>query len=224
MSRSGVKPNTKARRGPQERGDRTRELILEAAEIRFAQNGYADTSMSSIADEAGMHQPGIFYYFKSKRILYEAVLEEVFGQLDSVYSAAIVSAGTPVENLMAGIEAWVDMVAARPSLGSLMLREAANTNPEAQPPIVVALGKRWQGLIEGVLATIQPDVRADDVHYYASTITGSTLFYATALQRFTHARDQPDIEHSMARHKQLLLKSMSFMLTEMEGAPVVQLA
>ena len=227
MTRSKAKGNTRgrrsvgvARRGPQERGDRTRELILAAAEKCFAQNGYADTSMSSIAGEAGMHQPGIFYYFKTKRNLYDAVLEDVLGQLDHVYAAALVSGGTPKENLMAGVEAWIDMVTTRPTLANLLLREAANTNPETTPSIIPTLANRWQALIVGVMSKLQPDVHPDDVHYFEATITGSTLFYATALQRFFHTPDHPDIKHSMERHKQLLLKTMSMLLTEFtENAP-----
>ena len=53
----------------------TRELILDVAERRFAERGFAAVSMREIAAEAGLkNQASLYHYFKNKRALYEAVL------------------------------------------------------------------------------------------------------------------------------------------------------
>ena len=43
-------------KGLQKRGERTRARILEAAEIVFAEHGYAGTSLDAVAAQAGIHK------------------------------------------------------------------------------------------------------------------------------------------------------------------------
>src|SRR5207247_1728300 len=53
----------------------TRDAILDAAERRFAERGFAGVSMREIAAEAGRkNQASLYHHFRHKRALYEAVL------------------------------------------------------------------------------------------------------------------------------------------------------
>src|SRR5499426_3363988 len=53
----------------------TRDVILDAAERRFAERGFAGVSMREIAAEAGLkNQASLYHHFRHKRALYEAVL------------------------------------------------------------------------------------------------------------------------------------------------------
>jgi AcrR family transcriptional regulator len=53
----------------------TRDAILDAAERRFAERGFAAVSMREIASEAGLkNQASLYHHFNHKRALYEAVL------------------------------------------------------------------------------------------------------------------------------------------------------
>ncbi len=53
------------------------QRILNAAEALFAQHGLKGTSMMSIAERAELPKANIHYYFKSKSLLYAAVLERI---------------------------------------------------------------------------------------------------------------------------------------------------
>src|SRR5213079_3524833 len=54
----------------------TRDAILDAAERRFAERGFAGVSMREIAAGAGLkNQASLYHHFRDKRALYEAVLE-----------------------------------------------------------------------------------------------------------------------------------------------------
>lgn len=56
-------------------GRSTRELILDAAERRFAERGYAGVAVREIAADAGLkNQASLYHHFKNKRAIYEAVL------------------------------------------------------------------------------------------------------------------------------------------------------
>ena len=53
----------------------TRDVILDAAEKRFAERGFAAVSVRQIAAEAGLkNQASLYHHFRDKRALYEAVL------------------------------------------------------------------------------------------------------------------------------------------------------
>jgi AcrR family transcriptional regulator len=55
----------------------TRNKILHAAFTVLSRQGYENTSVKEIAEEAGVAQGLVHYYFKSKQVLVMAVLAEV---------------------------------------------------------------------------------------------------------------------------------------------------
>lgn len=54
--------------------ERTKRLVLDAAERLFAERGFVGTSMRDIADASGVSQPLIQYHFEHKDGLYAAAL------------------------------------------------------------------------------------------------------------------------------------------------------
>jgi AcrR family transcriptional regulator len=59
---------------PRRDAARTRKALLDAASRRFAQDGYASTTVRDIADDAGVNVALINRYFGSKEGLFEACL------------------------------------------------------------------------------------------------------------------------------------------------------
>jgi TetR/AcrR family transcriptional regulator len=70
---------------------RTRSAILKAAEQIYAEHGLAGARTDAIAAAAGVNKALLYYYFKSKEGLYEAVvgsqMQEFFKQAREVLSA-----------------------------------------------------------------------------------------------------------------------------------------
>jgi len=60
----------------------TKKRILDAAELLFADHGFAATSMRSITAEAGVNLAAANYHFGSKEALFEAVLSRRMGPLN----------------------------------------------------------------------------------------------------------------------------------------------
>ncbi|QEW08049.1 TetR/AcrR family transcriptional regulator [Nitrincola iocasae] len=61
-------------------------LIIRAAEVEFAERGFAGASMSAIAQRAGLPKANIHYYFKNKMGLYIAVLSNIIDIWDASLS------------------------------------------------------------------------------------------------------------------------------------------
>ena len=68
----------------QERAEQTRKAILEAAASRFDAVGFLGASLSDILAEAGVTKGALYFHFKSKEDLAEALIQEQFGVLDGV--------------------------------------------------------------------------------------------------------------------------------------------
>ncbi len=75
-------PKTRGRTGRQVRSAETRAAILSAAGRIFAKSGLAGARTDAIAEAAGVNKALLYYYFKSKESLYEAVVEDHFREFN----------------------------------------------------------------------------------------------------------------------------------------------
>ncbi len=192
-------------RRPQKRSEQNRQRILAAAEHLFAERGYTDTSIDAVAEAVDMHQPGIYYYFPSKQALYEEVVRNAIAPLDDRIKELLISSDAPEERLLASVAAWVDLLSERPNLAHLILHEAAKPDSSEIARILPEMGGRVQAMVEGAFHELGLEPAPDDVFHYASVTTGAALFYVAAMQPLLSGRKEPEVKHSMERHKQLLL-------------------
>ncbi len=106
-----------------ERG--SREAVLDAAEVLFAEQGHDGTSIEEIGRSAGLSRGSPGYLFGSKQGLYRAVLERATSQAESTLApsyAAATEAGH--SELSAIIEAYIDFQIEHPRLVRLLQWEA----------------------------------------------------------------------------------------------------
>lgn len=61
-------------------GPETREQVLKAALKRFANAGYAATSVQQIVSDAGVSKPALYYHFRDKAGLFEALVTEALDE------------------------------------------------------------------------------------------------------------------------------------------------
>jgi AcrR family transcriptional regulator len=78
-------PRRRPHEGGYARGLETRERIIQAAFVVFAEEGYVGASTRRIAAEAGVNPPALQYYFDSKEGLHRAcgqfIVDQVLGEL-----------------------------------------------------------------------------------------------------------------------------------------------
>ena len=132
------------------RSEETRVGILDAAEIRFAHQGYAGTAMRDIAADVGLNPASLYNYFSGKQGLYESVLERglrpIIALLDSLSTE-----GFAPENLDEETNRLIASLAHRPHLARLLLHESLAGGEGLR-----RLSSRWlRPLYVRALATVQ---------------------------------------------------------------------
>jgi len=161
------------------KAERTRATILEAAELIFAEKGYAAARLEEVAARVGIRRASLVYYFRDKRALYEAVLAAVLGDLLERYRAVLRDAVSLPARLEGLVRAWVSFVGERPSLARLLLWEVAEASATSlaarfiEPVIDTVAATIVEGQREGVFRSIEPT-------HVISALTGATIFFVTA--------------------------------------------
>lgn len=85
-----------------ERAVETRRLITTAAQALFAEHGFAGTTVSNIAEQAGVAAPTVYATFGSKGAIVRALLEQMEHDADSAgWVQRIAQAPTPHATLAA---------------------------------------------------------------------------------------------------------------------------
>jgi TetR/AcrR family transcriptional regulator len=113
---------------------RTREAILDAAEVVFAEQGYDRTSLQLIGTRAGVSRGTPGYFFGSKADLYHAVLERCFGRarqaIRSGRDRALASQEAPEVVLAGAVAEYFDFFLSNQNFVRLMEREALSGGPK----------------------------------------------------------------------------------------------
>lgn len=90
--------------------EETRETIsklINVARYHFTEKGYADTALEEIVDEAGMTRGALYHHFKSKKELFQNVLELVQKEIAECVETEAAKSEDAWEQLYLGCEAFV---------------------------------------------------------------------------------------------------------------------
>ena len=77
--------------------DRTRQEILTAAMVEFADKGLGGARIDAIAERAGVNKRLLYYYFDSKDRLFLAVLEQTYADIRNAEQALRLESAEPAE-------------------------------------------------------------------------------------------------------------------------------
>jgi TetR/AcrR family transcriptional regulator len=90
--------------------------IVAAAREEFARRGFAGARVDQIARRAGVNKQLLFYYFHSKRGLFQAVVTESAAELETALAQLALPAGGPLERLRLTLQAQFEFLARRPQV------------------------------------------------------------------------------------------------------------
>jgi TetR/AcrR family transcriptional regulator len=182
-----VAPRLGTRGQPEE----SRAAILKAAVGEFAEHGIAGARTDAIAREARVNKALLYYYFKDKDALYEAVLDHVFSGLRARVMPVLESKLPPREKMLRYLGTYFDYIAANPRFPRVVqgewVRSGAGTarmqriSKEYFRPIFEKLaGVLRDGIAAGEFRAVNPmdflpSVAAVIVFYFTSAPLMKTL-------------------------------------------------
>ena len=116
----------------------TADRILDAALESFGSRGYEATSLDALAEGLGMRKQSILYWFGSKEILLEALIDRSAAELAAALEGALAGAGEGWGRVEAVVRSVFRLAARRPQLLGLV-REVGRLGPPAATRFTAAL-------------------------------------------------------------------------------------
>jgi len=104
--------------------------IVAAAREEFAARGFDGARMDRIARRAGTNKQLLFYYYHSKRGLFQTVLGQAAKALEAHVAATALGAGQPLDRLRRALEAQFEYLADHPTYAALLAQAGRS---EARP-------------------------------------------------------------------------------------------
>lgn len=192
------------------------QTILETAERLFLAKGYALTSTTEIAREAGCNQALVHYYFRTKEQLFLKIfIEKIRINAPLGFSQ---TKGTFREKVAAAIEAHFDILAHNIGIPFLVINEIT-TNPERIHAIRKSLGDLPNELTRPIAEELRAEIEAGrvrqttifDLILSIISLNLSVFILQPILQNLVPLSDEEFgkmLEHRKKEHVRIILKSL----------------
>jgi TetR/AcrR family acrAB operon transcriptional repressor len=142
----------------------TRQQILKAALTVFGAKGYSAATLEEIAGEAGVTRGAIYWHFKNKAELYNALIETYSARGATVTRQAVAEGGSLVDILRRIFVSLLVAVEEEPDLRAIMEIHLFKTglSPDLQP------GRQQQvqagaALLSGIAAAMRKGVASGEL-------------------------------------------------------------
>ncbi len=175
-------------------------IILDRAEQHFADHGFQGASLSAIARDAEVGNPGLLHHFPSKEVLYRAVLEKQAEELMAGMHRRVDAAKSLQKRLQAFVDLQVEWMRDRPTGFRLVTRELLDNSER----IELAKTRPLEAFLLGSLALLEEAqaaglVRREVPAVVVLTIILGTLNYAKIVRpTFSKAFAEPALKSDAA--------------------------
>jgi len=133
---------------------RRSEEILDAAARIFAERGFANTDVQVVADELQVGKGTIYRYFPTKRDLFLAAVDRGMRRLREQVDACL-RLSDPMEQVTAGIQAYLQFFTAHPEYVELFIQERAEFKDRDTPTYFKhrdANSSHWEQVVRGLMS------------------------------------------------------------------------
>jgi TetR/AcrR family transcriptional regulator len=167
----------------QVRSTESRDSILDAAEARFAGQGFAPTTIKQIAADASVNSALIYYYFADKEALYREVVTRLIARMGERMSAALAGAPNPTAAITAFATNHHAMLESEPHLRKLIGRELIDHDAKhAQGAIRKLAADTFERLRRAIEAGQQAGIFRRDLNarFVAISLVSQTTYFHLA--------------------------------------------
>jgi TetR/AcrR family transcriptional regulator len=175
----------KTRLGTRGQPEQSRAAILKAAVHEFAREGVAAARTDAIARSAGVNKALLYYYFKDKEALYQAVLDEVFNGVRHAIHGALSLPLPPRERMCAYVRAHFDYIASHPLYPRIVHAEFLTASKDASRLQRVAK-QYFRPVFADIAKLLQEGAesgdfrRVDPMHFIPSIVAIIVFYFTTA--------------------------------------------
>jgi TetR/AcrR family transcriptional regulator len=180
-----IKSPLASRLGTRGRPEQSRAAILKAAVEEFADHGIAGARTDAIAQAAHVNKALLYYYFKDKDTLYDAVLDHVFNGLRERVVPVLETDLPPRGKMLQYLGAYFDYIAENPRFPRVVQAEWMRS-PRKHTAQMEGVAKRhfrpiYQKLVEVLLEGIASgDFRAVNPMDFLPSMVAIIVFYFSA--------------------------------------------
>ncbi len=172
------------RLGTRGRPEESRASILRAAVAEFAEHGVAGARTDAIARAARVNKALLYYYFKDKDALYEAVLDHVFNGLRARVMPVLDSKLPPREKMLEYLGAYFDYIAANPRFPRVVQGEWGRSGAGTARMQRIARDY-FRPIFEKLVEVLQEGIRAGEFRAvnpmdFLPSVAAVIVFYFTA--------------------------------------------
>ena len=192
----------------------TQERILDEALASFGTRGYEATSLDALAAGLGVRKQTILYWFPSKEVLLEAVLDRSAAELAAALEGALVKAGPGWSRVEAIVRSVFRLAARRPELLGL-LREVSRLGPPASTRVTDAL----EPLVDRARSFLEAEMdaghmRRQDARLLLLSAYSTVIGVATEVEVLRALGVEPTARSLVRRRTELLTFLRSALLVE----------
>jgi AcrR family transcriptional regulator len=192
----------------------TSDRILDAALVSFATKGYESSSLDALAQGLAIRKQTILYWFPSKEVLLEAVIDRSAVELSTALEAALATAGDGWARVEAVVRSVFRMAARRPELLGLV-REMGRLGTPAATRLVTALDPLVQRASEFLEAEMDAGhMRRHEPRLLLLAIYSSVIGMVTEVEVLRAFGEEPTARSLVRRRNEILALLHSALVTE----------
>lgn len=131
---------------------RLRQDILAAAGRLFADEGYQNITFRRIAEDVGYSQSALFYYFKDKEEVLEALCAQTFEGLSRISATVLREQSDPVQRLLAMSRAYIQFGREHPHHYRLVFDPSSELMGKNRVEFIGEIGREQFSLFRQLMA------------------------------------------------------------------------
>jgi AcrR family transcriptional regulator len=195
-------------------GASTAERILDAALASFATRGYEASSLDALAVGLDIRKQTILYWFPSKEILLEAVIDRSAVELSAALEASLAAADTGWSRVEAVVRSVFRLAARRPELLGLV-REMGRTGTPAATRMVTAMEPLVRRAAEFLEAEMDAgQMRRHEPRLLLLAIYSTVIGMLTEVEVLRAFGEEPTARSLVRRRNEILELLRSALVTE----------
>ena len=173
-----------------QRGRRTRNRLLEAAEIEFGRKGFHEASISGITYRAGVALGTFYTYFESKEQVFRALVRYMSRRTRERIAEKVVDAPNRLAAERLGIEAFIEFARRHKSIYRI-ITEAEFVAPEEYREHYKGFGAAYEANLKE--AAGRGEIRSGDFETWSWAIMGSIVFLGMRYAEWDDQRPAAEI-------------------------------